>query len=114
MNIKGKPFSDTLGEVNGGQFLGELTDEMYALIKAVQETKKAGKLTITLSVKPTGRDVVSVAADFSSKKPEEGRPETTFFIAKDGSLQRRDPNQPDLPLRIVEGHEDKEPVRVGQ
>ncbi len=112
MNIKGKPLTDTLGEINGGQFLGELTDEMYAIIKAVQDTRKAGKLTVTLNIKPTSKDTVSVAADFSSKKPEEGRPETTFFIAADGSLQRKDPKQPDLPLREVP-RSDEEPRRIG-
>lgn len=101
MNIKGKPITDTLGEINGGQFLGELTDELYAIVRQVQETRKAGSLTIKLNVKPTAKDVVSVAADFTSKKPEEGRPETTFFVGNDGSLLRKDPKQPDLPLREV-------------
>ncbi len=102
MNIKGKPLTDTLGELQNGQFLGEATEEIYNVIAAVMETRKAGSLTIKLDFKPTGRDVVSVAATFSSKKPEEGRPETTFFVAADGSLQRKDPKQQDLPLREVE------------
>lgn len=113
MNIKGKPITDVIGELNNGDFIGDLTDELYALIKAVSETRKAGKLTITMNVKPTGRDTVSVAADFSSKKPEDGRPETTFFIGKDFSLQRKDPKQPDLPLREVPRYDEGQMRVVG-
>lgn len=101
MNVTTQAFVETLGAINNGDFLGDLDSELVALVKAVQETRKAGKLTVTFNIKPTARDVATIAADFSSKKPEEGRPETTFFMTPDGRLQREDPKQAKLPLRDV-------------
>lgn len=111
MNIRGKPLTDTLGELNGGQFLADVTEELYNVMAAVMETRKAGALTIKLSISPTGKGTVEVDAKFDGKKPEEGYPSTTFFVGKDLSLQRRDPSQPDLPLRAVDVPTN-EPVRV--
>lgn len=111
MSIKGKPLTDTLGEIEGGNFLAEVTEELYNVMAAVMEHRKQGTLTIALKISPTGKGTVTVDAKFDGKKPEETRPSTTFFVGKDLSLQRRDPNQPDLPLRAVETP-DNRPVRV--
>lgn len=110
-NIPGKPFTDVLGEVESGQFHGELTEAVYNIIAAVMDTRKAGKLKLTLTFTPTGKGTVNVDAGFEAKLPEHERPTTTFFVGKDYSLQRGDPNQPRLPLREVE-RPSNEPVRV--
>lgn len=110
-NIRGKPFTDTLGEIENGDFLADLTEEVYNIMAAVQSHRKAGSLTIRFSFAPTGKNTVTCDAKFDSKKPEESRPSTTFFVGQDLSLQRNDPSQPRLPLREVE-LEKNEPVRV--
>lgn len=110
-NIPGKPFSDVLGEIENGQFLHDLTEATYNIIAAVMDTRKAGSLKINISVTPTGKGTVNVDAKFVSNEPEHDRPTTTFFVGKDFSLQRNDPNQPRLPLREVEVPSN-DPVRV--
>lgn len=111
MSTNGKPFSDILGEVENGQFLGEITAAVYAIIAKVMDTRKPGKLKVSMTFTPTGKGTVNVDAEFDAKEPEHDRPTTTFFVGKDFSLQRNDPNQPRLPLREVE-RPDNEPVKV--
>lgn len=112
-NIPGKPFSDTLGEIENGKFLRDVTEATYNIVGAVMETRKPGKLTITLDFHPTGKGTVAIDADFKTKEPEHDRPPTTFFVGSDLSLQRQDPNQPRLPLREVDRPDDK-PLRVAE
>ena len=112
-NIPGKPLTDVLGEIEGGTLLHDLTEATYNIIAAVMETRKPGRLKLSISFTPTGRGTVNVDASFDATEPEHDRPSTTFFVGKDFSLQRRDPSQPDLPLREVEQPNNK-PVRVGE
>lgn len=111
MNIPGKPFTDTLGELESGQFHYDLTEAVYNIIQAVMETRKAGALKIKLDFAPTSKGTVAVAAAFDAKIPEHDRNSTTFFVGKDLALLRKDPNQPELPLREVE-HPTNKPVAV--
>lgn len=111
MAHKGKPFTDTLGEIEGGQLLRDLTEALYNITHAVRETRKPGELRVALKITPTGRGSVEIDAAFVAKEPEHDRPSTTFFMTPDGTLLRNDPNQPQLPLRAVED-DASEPVRV--
>ena len=101
-NIPGKPFTDVLGEVEHGRLHEELTEAVYNIIAAVMETRKAGKLKLSMAFAPTGKGTVTVASDFVATIPEHDREVTTFFVGNDFSLQRHDPDQPRLPLREVE------------
>ncbi len=101
MSIKGKPFTDLLGEVESGALLQELTEATYDIICAVMETRKAGKLKLTMSFAPTGKGTVNIACDYDAVEPEHDRPTSTFFVGRDYSLHRHDPDQPRLPLRDV-------------
>lgn len=112
-NIKGKPFTDVLGEIENGKFLRDVTEATYNVVGAVMETRKPGKITLTIDVKPTGKGTVAIDANCLTKEPEHDRPATTFFVGQDLSLQRQDPNQPRLPLREVETADDK-PLRVAE
>lgn len=111
MNLPGKPFSDVLGELQHGELLHELTLATYKIVERVMETRKPGKIKISLDFSPTGKGTVNVAANFTVKEPEHDRETTTFFVGKDYSLQRNDPAQPKLPLREVE-RPDNQPVKV--
>lgn len=112
-NIPGKPFTDVLGEIENGQILRDLTEAYYEIIQAAMEVRKGGSLSLTVSFSPTGKGTVEVDARFSKKVPEHDRPSTTFFVGRDFSLQRSDPNQPRLPLREVEAPSN-EPRVVGE
>jgi hypothetical protein len=80
----------------------ELTAAVYEIIEAVMETRKPGRLKLTLAFAPTGKGTVVVAADYDTTVPEHDRDQTTFFVGDDYSLQRDDPRQHRLPLREVE------------
>lgn len=112
-NFPGRPFTDVLGEIENGDMLHDLTEATYNIIAAVMETRKAGKLNVSLEFVPTGRGTVNIAAKFVAKEPEHDRPSTTFFVGKDFALHRDDPSQERLPLREVED-EENEPVRVAE
>lgn len=114
MEMRGKPFTDTLGEVENGALLRDLSEEVHNIVHAVLETRKAGGLTIKLKFTPTGRGSIEVAATYDANVPEHDRPSTTFFATPDGTLLRNDPNQPRLPLREVETNEDKPLKTVGE
>lgn len=100
-HIEGKPFTDVLGELEGGYFLREMTAKLYEVVRAARETRKAGEIKLAIKVSPTGRGSVELDAKIDAKVPEHDRPTTTFFLTPDGTLMRNDPNQPRLPLREV-------------
>lgn len=100
--IEGKPFTDILGEIENGQFLRELTAQVYEIVRATQETRKPGALKLAIKISPTGRGSVELDAKMDATVPEHDRPSTTFFVTHDGTMMRNDPNQPRLPLREIE------------
>jgi len=111
MNIPGKPFTDLLGEIEDGALLHDLTEQVYNLIAAVMDTRKPGKIKLVLDIAPTGKGTVNIDAKYDVSEPEHDRPTTTFFVGKDLSLQRNDPNQPRLPLREVTDERDTQEVK---
>lgn len=110
--IEGKPFTDLIGEVEGGAFLREVTAKCYEVVRAVMETRKPGTLKINIRIGPTGRGSVELDAKMDAGIPEHDRPATTFFVTPDGTLVRNDPNQPRLPLREVVDNSTGELVSV--
>jgi hypothetical protein len=108
---QGKPFTDTLGELQHGELLRELTEATYSMIAAVMDTRKAGTLALKLEFAPTGKGTVVIAATYVAKEPEHDRMPTTFFVGADNSLHRNDPAQPRLPLVEVENRREA-PVKV--
>lgn len=100
-NIEGKPFTDVLGEINGGEFLRDLTKACYEVVQAVMDTRKPGSLKIAVKITPTGRASVEVDAKLDHTVPEHDKPSTTFFVTPEATLLRSDPSQPRLPLREV-------------
>lgn len=112
-NIKGKPFTDILGEIENGVLLQELTEAYYNIVAAAMETRKPGKLKLVFDFAPTGRGTVNVDAKYDAIEPEHDRPTTTFFVGKDYSLLRNDPAQPRLPLREVDTP-NNDPIAVNE
>lgn len=109
---RGKPLTDILGELENGAFLREVTEKLYNISHAVRETRKKGKLKLTLNFTPTGKGSVQVDAEYVSDEPEHDRPSTIFFQTPDGTMLRDDPAQPKLPLRAVPDNNDAAPRTV--
>ena len=54
-------------------------------------------MTLHLAVAFDGQGRLVVKDEVKVKLPEYSRPETRFFVDKQGNASRRDPNQPVLP-----------------
>ena len=74
-----------------------MSEGLWDLIQRVQDTAKAGRLTLTLHVGFDGQGRLVTKDEVHLKLPEYSRPETRFFIDQSGNASRRDPNQPQLP-----------------
>jgi hypothetical protein len=92
-------FIDTLKEIRSGQAVEDLTDEMSKLVAAVRASGRAGKLTLTIAVKPASKGNVNtlmVDDAITIKTPVRETETTIFFSTDDNTLQRNDPRQPEL------------------
>jgi hypothetical protein len=88
-------FAAFLCQTNKGRTERELSEAMQRLVAAVQETGKAGTLTLRIDIKPQANTdgVVTVTDRVTVKAPQLERPNSIFFITKNAGLSRNDPNQ---------------------
>jgi hypothetical protein len=86
----------------------ELTDALADIVAAVVEHEKPGTLTIKVTVKPEADGAVKVVDDFTAKVPRQASKPSLFFADSVGNLSRRNPRQPELPLRSIPGGSDNE------
>lgn len=92
-------FLEVLKELRGGSAIDDLTEEMAGLTAAIRESGRAGKLTLTISVKPASKGSVSTLlldAAITVKRPVKESESTIFYATDDNVLQRNDPRQPEL------------------
>lgn len=96
-----RPFSEVLLQQARGRTHDDLSIGLHKLIAAVQDTGKAGKLQLTIDVRPLKGDTntLQVVAAVTSKVPQVDQPASIFFVDDDGNLTRNDPRQMSLPLR---------------
>ena len=101
--MSARPITDLLREHRNGVTLDELSDELQALVAAVTEEGKGGKLTFTITVKPMGRDsgALEVACDIKSSPPKKTPGTSVFFASPENNLVRQDPRQTAMELREV-------------
>lgn len=109
-NAYSGPFAQTLQEIDKGRLHAELTDALIEVVSQVMQAGKAGKLTLTLSIKPAHKraNMVVIEPSVGKKLPEPDRTPSLFYATDDGGLSRRDPNQPELPgvLRSLDSAEE--------
>jgi len=96
-----KPITDTLRMLQGGVFLDLCSDLFASVVRGVDETGKAGKLTITIDVKKVNA-AVSVLAKVTDKVPEKAPDADLFYATVEGNLSLDNPNQRKLDLRIAD------------
>lgn len=98
-----RPFFDTAREIRRGQFLEDCSDELQAVIEAVEETGKAGKLVIEISITPAskGQGAMKIADKVKAVLPAMPAGETIMFVTTDNNLVANDPRQGSLELRGV-------------
>ncbi|WP_280330517.1 hypothetical protein [Nocardia wallacei] len=89
-----RPFADFLTAHRKGVVHTELSEGLHRLIDAVQDTQKAGALTLTLKLgidKKTG--MLQVEDNVTLKTPVHDRKSALYFVDDDGNTTRRDPTQ---------------------
>lgn len=81
---------------------------MADLLRTVQTTGRAGKLTITLKVTPAVRntsggdiDRINLTVDRTLALPKPETPTDFFYLTEDGETTRNHPKQQTLELREV-------------
>jgi hypothetical protein len=90
--------TDILREYRNGKAADVASRKLAELVQAVDETGKAGTLTITFKVKPEtgGGSQKTIACDIKAKMPESDLPEAVFFSDEEGNLHRSDPQQKEM------------------
>lgn len=96
-----RPITDTLRILQGGAFLDECSDKLAEVVKSVDETGKAGKLTITIDLKKSG-GALAITAKCTNKAPETAPDADLLWPTVEGNLSIDNPNQRRLDLRPVE------------
>lgn len=95
-----KPLSDTLRLLQQGALNAKAGDLLAGIIKAVDETGKPGKLTLTIDIKKTGA-ALSVLGDVTDKTPVEKPNPDMFWATVEGHLTEQNPSQRKLDLQPV-------------
>lgn len=96
-----RPFTDTLRMVDQGVFVDICGEKLNELIKRVEDTKKSGKLTITLELKPARAGAMNIVPNVTTKLPETKADPTLLWITPDFNFTVDNPNQQKLDLRQV-------------
>lgn len=96
-----RPITDTLRLLHGGLFLDNCSDMLAGVVQSVEETGKAGKLTITLDIKKVG-GAISVLAKATDKVPEKAPDPDLFYATVEGNLTVDNPAQRKLDLRVAD------------
>lgn len=95
----GSRFHEFLEHLRNGTATIEYERKLEEVVKAVTETGKPGKLTLTFTVKPADENDnvhVVITETVKAQPPEPGRGRTFLFAQKDGRLGLQDPRQPSL------------------
>lgn len=100
-----RPLIDTLRHLDGGCLMDDAAELMAELVKAVDSTGKAGKLTLEISVRRATKGAFAVIGKVTVKKPSEPVYESLLFPTPEGNLLTDDPSQHKLDLRPVSGVE---------
>lgn len=104
-----RTFTQFVQDARRGGLHGDLTEHMQELVRAVQEHRKSGSLTLTLKVGPgQAPGSVIVADELKLKVPEADKDVSLFFPDEHGNLHRSDPRQLEFdgPLRQLPGGRD--------
>jgi hypothetical protein len=92
-------FAVVLSHLDYGALLPSLSEDLQLLTKEVKASGRAGTLSLTLKIKPTGnRGQVEITSDSTLKRPKADPAKSIFFATDKGELLRDDPRQKKLPF----------------
>lgn len=96
---KPRSFAGFLKNQRRGELEKELSEAIAGLVSDVRAQGKAGKLTLTIGIKPLPKvqGAFTVSDDIKVAAPARPRGESIFYAEEDGTLTRDDPRQRRLP-----------------
>ena len=86
-----------------GEAMKEASEAMRDCLEAVDATGKPAKLTLTLTFTPSKAIAFIVSDEIKTKLPEAEKANSIFFLNESGALQRNDPRQKEMDLKVVGG-----------
>lgn len=97
-------FAFTLSQIRNGKTQEELSEKLNELIQSCRDTEQKGSITLTITVRPDKGDSGQyfLRPEIKLKKPELAIGDTIFWGTPEGNLQRTDPAQGSLDLKIVQ------------
>ena len=85
--------AEVFSKLGDGGVVEDIKTKIAEVSDAVIDTRKAGKLTITLEFKPSKKgNKLTITDTIKASVPQHDRDATTFFVAE-GSLFRSNPDQ---------------------
>lgn len=99
-----RPFAEVLRQLSSGATHEECSEGLWDLIQRVRDTGRAGSLTLTIAVKPLGKESATalvISDEVKLKLPEYSRDPSVFYVDRNGNPVRTDPRQDVLPLQAV-------------
>lgn len=87
-----RPITDTLRLLQGGAFLDLCSEKLAETVTSVEETGKAGKLTITIDLKKAG-GAIAIDAKVTNKAPEPKADSDLMWATVEGNLVTENPAQ---------------------
>lgn len=100
-------FLSTIQNIREGALADQLTEELHDVLEGVEETGKAGSITLTLKIKPNGESAVTIEPSVAAKVPKPTVGSALFFVSG-GNLVRRNPKQMDIEDELAAKRAQKE------
>jgi hypothetical protein len=97
-----QPIVASLCRISNGDLLAGMDEDLSELIKSVQTLGEKGHITLKLTVAPGGMKKVKIDPTLTKKIPTEKAESSILYASSEGQLLLRDPDQPELDLRIIE------------
>lgn len=90
-----RPFTDVLRDHRNGRLVDQLSQRLAKVVEAVEETGKAGAITLKLKIEPNKGEegAFTVVPSISTSMPENDLPKALFYSDGEGNLLRESPNQ---------------------
>lgn len=98
----GTSFVEVLGLLGDGSTVDELSDELRQVVQRVQQTGKAGQLSLTLKVILASDNTVEIIDKIAVRLPEFKRDPHEFRIGEEGNLEDVG-HQTTIGFRVVGG-----------
>jgi len=96
-----RPFTKFLHDQRRGALHDDLGTALADVCAAVVEHNKAGQLTLTLKIHPSGDGMVQIADVVTAKAPIGDKAASMFWVDEHGNVMRSNPAQAELPLRAM-------------